>query len=340
MKQGSEHTSLSGILHPEKAQRQQKPVEDLENFTLAYSPHITDKPTVTSIMRDVLIALVPACAAAIYFFGVNALITILVCVAAAVGTEALIQWLTKKPVTVIDLSAAVTGVLLALNLPAGAPLYVPIVGAVFAIGVCKQCFGGLGHNFINPALAARAMLMVAWPVAMTTYLMPGAVDAVASATPLAMMKAGADASMIPSLLNMAIGNTAGSMGETSAIALALGGIYLLARRVISWRIPVCYIATVGVGMLIFRGAAETPYQLLSGGLFLGAIFMATDYVSSPATPLAQVVYAVGCGILTCVIRVFGGYAEGVCFSILLMNLVSPLLERAFKPRIYGEVKAK
>lgn len=310
-----------------------------EKYVLGHSPHITAKTTVTNIMLDVLIALVPACVAAIYYFGVGAALTIVVTVAAAMATELVIELLCKKPVTLHDLSAAVTGVLLALNLPAGVPLYVPIVGAVFAIGVCKMCFGGLGGNFINPALAGRAMLMVAWPVAMTTYLVPRAVDTIASATPLAMMKAG-EVSQLPSTVDMLLGNTAGSMGETCAVALLLGGIYLLIKKVISLRIPLAYVGTVAVLTLAIQGTAFLPQQLLSGGLLLGAIFMATDYVSSPCTPLAQVVFGVGCGILTCVIRNFGGYPEGVCFSILLMNLASPLLERAFPPRIYGEVKGK
>ena len=311
---------------------------DNEQYVLAFSPHITDSSTVSRIMLDVIIALLPACGAAIYFFGVQAAILLAVSVASAMATEALIQVLCKRRVTVLDGSAAVTGVLLALNLPAGVPLYIPIVGAAFAIAICKQCFGGLGHNFINPALAARAMLLVAWPVAMTTFLLPG-VDTVAAATPLAMMKAGETAGL-PSLLQMLLGQTAGSMGETSALALLLGGVYLIARRVLSCRIPLTYIGTVAVFVLLFKGPDMVLPHILSGGLFLGAFFMATDYVSSPSTPLAQFVYALGCGILTGVIRLFGGYAEGVCFSILLMNLVTPLLERAFPPRIYGEVKAK
>lgn len=311
----------------------------MENYTLAFSPHITDKSTVSRIMLDVIIALLPACIAAVYYFGVQAAIVILVCVATAVATEALIQFLTKKPITVGDLSAVVTGILLALNLPPTVPLYVPIVGAIFAIAICKQCFGGLGHNFINPALASRAMLMVAWPVAMTTYALPHMVDEIASATPLAMLKAGT-LEGLPSTMDMFLGNTAGSLGETCALALIIGGLYLLIRRVISIRIPLAYIGTVAVLTLIISGPDHLLQYLLSGGLLLGALFMATDYVSSPAIPAAQVVFGIGCGILTCVIRHFGGYAEGVCFSILLMNLTVPLLEKAFRPRIYGEVKAK
>lgn len=310
-----------------------------ENYTLAFSPHITDKPTVAGIMLDVLIALIPACVASIYFFGWRAALVLAVTVAAAMATEAVIQLLCRKKITIMDGSAAVTGVLLALNMPANVPLFVPIVGAAFAIAICKQCFGGLGHNFINPALAARAMLMVAWPVAMTTFVLPFAPDAIASATPLAMVKMGQTADL-PTVWQMAIGNTAGSMGETSAIAILIGGIYLMVRRVISFRIPVAYLGTVALFTLLIGGPSAILVQLLSGGLMLGAVFMATDYVSSPAIPWAQVAFGVGCGVLTCVIRNFGGYNEGVCFSILLMNLTVPLLEKAFRPRIYGEVKAK
>ncbi len=311
----------------------------MENYILAFSPHVTDKSTVSRIMLDVLIALIPAAAASIYFFGIRAALILVLSIISAMATEAAIELLCKKRVTVLDGSAAVTGALLALNLPANVPVYIPIVGSAFAIAICKQCFGGLGSNFINPALAARAVLLVAWPVAMTTFVMPGAADTIASATPLAMMKTGEIANL-PSVFQMAIGQTAGSMGETSAIALTIGGIYLLARKVISWRIPVTYIATVAVFTLLLKGPDLLPQQLLSGGLFLGAIFMATDYVTSPATPSAQIVFAIGCGVLTCVIRLLGGYSEGVCFSILLMNLTVPLLERGFKRRIYGEVKAK
>lgn len=310
-----------------------------QEFILAFSPHITDRPTVSRIMLDVIIALIPACVAAVYFFGWLAVRQIVLCVATAVLVEALIQKLCKRRVTVGDLSAAVTGLLLALNLPADAPIHVPIVGAAFAIAIVKQCFGGLGFNFVNPALSARAMLMVAWPVAMTTYVMPVTLDAMASATPLSLIKAGTTEAL-PSIWEMAIGNTAGAIGETCAIALVIGGIYLIVRRVISARIPLTYIGTVAVLMLIFKGADLLPYELLGGGLMMGAFFMATDYVTSPSMPWAQVVFGIGCGVITCVIRQFGGYAEGVCFSILLMNLTVPLLEKAFRPRIYGEVKAK
>ena len=292
-------------------------------------------------MRDVIIALLPATACAIYYFGPSTILTIVLSIAAAMATEALIQKLCKKPVSINDLSAVITGLLLALNLPAGCPWYLPVFGSAFAIAIAKQCFGGLGGNFVNPALAGRGMLMVAWPVAMTTFYQVGqvGVEGMTTATPLAIIK-GTSEGILPSVGDMFLGNTAGVMGETCAFALIIGGIYLIVRRVISWRIPVIYLATVAVFIFIAKGAGAVPQHLFSGGLMLGAIFMATDYVTSPTNPSAQIVYALGCGVITCVTRLFGGYNEGVCFSILLMNLATPLIERALKPKLYGEVKAK
>lgn len=313
-------------------------MEKMKGLRLSFSPHIRDNSSVTKVMLDVIIALVPAAAAGVYFFGVNALITILVSIASAVAVEALIQFLCKRKVTVSDLSAVVTGLLLALNLPPNVPIYIPIVGATFAIAIVKQCFGGLGHNFMNPALAARAVLMVAWPVAMMTWYLPGAVDTICSATPMAILKSGDLASM-PSILDMFLGNTAGCIGETSALALLIGGIYLVARKVISPRIPLCYLGTVAV-LACIVDVNTVVYHLLGGGLMLGAIFMATDYVSSPVTKGAQIIYGIGCGVVTIVIRVFGGYAEGVSFAILFMNLVAPLLEKMLKPKVLGEVREK
>lgn len=308
-----------------------------KQLLLEFSPHIRDNSSVTRIMLDVIIGLLPASIASIWFFGWGAVWNILLAVSAAVLCEGLIQFFCKKKITVLDLSAAVTGLLLALNLPAGAPWYVPVCGSVFAIAVCKQCFGGLGHNFINPALAARGMLMISWPLAMTTYLAPAGVDAVSSATPLALMQAGETAAL-PSVWQMLLGQTSGSMGETCAVALLIGGLYLVIRKVISLRIPLVFIGTTAVFLLIFNGPELLLENLLSGGLLLGAFFMATDYVTSPVTPWGQVVYAFGCGLLVAVIRSFGGYAEGVCFSILIMNLATPLIERMCRPRIYGEVR--
>ena len=313
----------------------------MAGYSLAFSPHVSDSRTVTSVMRDVIIALLPATACAIYYFGPSTILTIVLSIAAAMATEALIQKLCKKPVSINDLSAVITGLLLALNLPAGCPWYLPVFGSAFAIAIAKQCFGGLGGNFVNPALAGRGMLMVAWPVAMTTFYQVGqvGVEGMTTATPLAIIK-GTSEGILPSVADMVLGNASVVIGETCALALIIGGIYLIVRRVISWRIPVIYLATVAVFIFIARGAGAVPQHLFSGGLMLGAIFMATDYVTSPTNPSAQIVYALGCGVITCVIRLFGGYSEGVCFSILLMNLATPLIERALKPKLYGEVKAK
>jgi electron transport complex protein RnfD len=304
---------------------------------LSSAPHIRGNQSVQRIMLDVLIALLPACVAAVYFFGLNAFILILLCVGAAVGTEAAIQFFCRKPVTVADLSAAVTGVLLALNLPSGVPFYIPVVGSVFAIAIVKQCFGGLGNNFMNPALGARAFLLISWPVAMTTWFAPGGVDAVATATPLAVMANGGN---MPSLWDMFIGNHAGCLGETSALALIAGGVYLLARQVITWRIPGSFIGIVALISLLTGDLANLPYYLMAGGVILGAFFMATDYVTSPVSPRAQIIFGLGCGGITMLIRLFGGYPEGVSFSILFMNLLSPLLDKAFTPRVFGEVSSK
>jgi electron transport complex protein RnfD len=288
-------------------------------------------------MLDVIIALLPATACGVYFFGLNALWTVLVCVIAAVGTEALLQLLMKRKITALDGSAAVTGLLLALNLPPLAleHLWMPFIGAAFAIAIVKQVFGGLGHNFVNPALAARAFLVVSWPTLMTTWTMPA--DAVSSATPLTALKLGG-AELSP-YLDMAVGNIGGCIGETSAIALVIGGLYLLARRVIDWRIPGVYIATVALFTWVagpqglFTG--DALYHILGGGLMIGAIFMATDYTTSPMSSSGKIIFALGCGILTSVIRLWGGYPEGVSYSILLMNLVVPLINRAFTPKLFG-----
>lgn len=316
----------------------------MENVRLSSSPHILSSNSVTKIMTDVMLALLPATIAGCIFFGWNAFLVVVLSTASAVLTEWLIQLLTKKKTTIGDMSAAVTGLLLGLNLPPSVPFWVPIIGSAFAVAVAKQVFGGLGHNFINPALAARAMLQISWPSLMTAWTNPFTLDAVSSGTPLALIKNGAEAASsgapLPSYLNLFLGNTAGSIGETCALALLIGGVYLMIRKVISWRIPVVYIATVALFTFIAgpRGlfTGDALYHILAGGLFIGAFFMATDYVTSPVSPVAQIIFALGCGVLTSVIRLFGGYPEGVCYSILIMNLAAPLLERAFKKRIYGE----
>lgn len=311
----------------------------MANFVVSGTPHVRSKESIQSIMRDVIIALIPATAAGIFFFGIPALILIAVSIVASVFFEWLYQKLMKKTVTISDLSAVVTGLLLAMNLPASAPIWVPIVGAAFAIIFAKQLFGGLGQNFINPALAGRAFLLASYPTEMTTWTAPvgfSGADAVAVATPLATLKTGAmpDASLTDVILGTNIG---GCIGETCAVALIIGGIYLLVKHVISWRIPVLYILTVFVlTAAIGRKGLRVPvYEIFTGGLMLGAFFMATDYASSPVTPKGQIIFAIGCGVITTLIRIFGGYPEGVSYSILIMNLAVPLIERFTEPKIFG-----
>ena len=319
----------------------------MANFVVSGTPHVRSKESIQSIMRDVIIALVPATAAGIYYFGINALILIIAAIASAVVFEAICQKIMKKPVTVSDLSAVVTGLLLAMNLPATAPVWVAIVGSAFAIIFGKQLFGGLGQNFINPALAGRAFLLASYPTEMTTWAVPNGLnladaatsatsvaDAATYATPLAELKAGA---LHASIGQLAIGQVGGCIGETCAIALIIGGIYLLYKHVISWKIPVIYIGTVFILFAVIgRHGVRMPVQeILAGGVMLGGIFMATDYASSPVTPKGQIIFAVGAGLITYLIRTFGGYPEGVSYSILIMNCCVPLIERFTEPTIFG-----
>ena len=311
----------------------------MANFVVSGTPHVRSKESIQSIMRDVIIALVPATAAGIYYFGLKALILIVAAIISAVFFEWLYEKITKKPVTISDLSAVVTGLLLAMNLPAAAPVWVAIVGSAFAIIFAKQLFGGLGQNFINPALAGRAFLLASYPTEMTTWTAPtgfSGADAVTVATPLAELKTGTGA-LTASLRDLVLGNVGGCIGETCAIALIIGGIYLLYRHVISWKIPVIYIATVFILFAVIgRHGMRMPLQeIFAGGVMLGGIFMATDYASSPVTPKGQVIFAVGAGLLTYLIRTFGGYPEGVSYSILIMNCCVPLIERFTEPTIFG-----
>jgi len=316
---------------------------ELENtrFLVSSSPHIRSGETTQRIMLDVIIALMPALFAGVFYFGFGAITLTVTAVAFAVATEAVMQKILGKPVTINDLSAVVTGMLLAFNVPVTLPLWIIAVGAIFAIAIAKQCFGGLGYNFINPALAARAMLLASWPVRMTTWVAPGA-DAVSTATPLAIAKNGVEATgqALPGIWNLFIGNVGGCIGETSAIALLIGFAYLLYRGVISYRIPVVYVSTVAVLSFLFGGLDVNVmiYNIFAGGLFLGAIFMATDYSTSPMSAKGQIIFAAGCGLLTSVIRFYGGYPEGVSYSILLMNLATPLIDKYTMPRKFGEVK--
>lgn len=288
-------------------------------------------------MRDVVIALVPAAVYGVYLFGYRAAIILAISVLFAVLTEMACQKLRKQAITVNDYSAIVTGLLLGMNLSPAVPYWMPAVGSVFAIAIVKQAFGGLGHNFINPALAARAFLMASWPVNMTTWANPFtdiAPDMITQATPLALMKAGEAA---PDLGNIILGQVGGCIGETSAILLLLGGIYLVYRKVISMKMPLIIIASTAVLSFIFSGfhVEMTIAHLFSGGLVLGAVFMATDYASSPMNPKAQLIYALGIGLLIAIIRFYGGYPEGASYSILIMNVAAPLIDKFSKPRVFG-----
>ncbi|MEO0009823.1 MAG: RnfABCDGE type electron transport complex subunit D [candidate division WOR-3 bacterium] len=338
------------------------------------SPHITGPVTVNKLMWAVVIALLPAFAGSIYFFGLRALIITLLSVASALLFDALGQRLFGRKITLLDGSAVLTGILLGFNLPPNVSWWIPVAGSAFAMLVAKQFFGGLGHNFINPALAGRAFLVASWPTQMTTsWLAPrGGIisglpanalnlctDAVTTATPLNVLKQGAKL-VLPgcnphalyeqlqswtTLKNLFWGNTGGCIGETSALLLLIGGLALIIIRVIDWRIPLSYLLTVTALVLILPGHKAgllnyTIFHLLSGGLMLGAFYMATDYVTSPLTAKGRVIFGVGCGVLTVLIRLWGGYPEGVCYSILLMNVATPLIDRLTPPRLFGTRRKK
>jgi electron transport complex protein RnfD len=333
---------------------------------VSISPHVRDTVTVPRIMWSVVLALLPAFLGSIYFFGVRALWLVLIGVVAAVITEAACQKIRKKPVTVTDGSAVVTGILLVFCLPPGVPWWLPAVGSVFAIAIGKQVFGGLGHNPFNPALLGRAFLMASWPLYMTTaWRAPSlgtlsGIDAVTNATPLNLLKEAQKVLADPAATtqqmvqarevlsqlssaygNLFFGNVGGSLGETSAILLLIGGLYLLFKRYIGWKIPLTFMASVMIITGIFGGTnglftGDGLFHLLSGGLMLGAFFMATDMVTTPVTFRGRLIFGTGCGIITSVIRLAGGYPEGVCYSILLMNAFTPLIDRWTRPRWLGE----
>ncbi|MFR6023230.1 MAG: RnfABCDGE type electron transport complex subunit D [Oscillospiraceae bacterium] len=318
------------------------------NLTVSSAPHIRGNDNTRKIMLDVLIALVPALIAAVYFYGGRALVLTLVSAAACVVFEALLCLVLRKPMSVGDLSAVVTGVLLAFSLPHTCPYWVVIVGDAFAIIVVKGLIGGLGQNIFNPALGGRAFMMLLWPSAVTRFgyvLMPafdfGGVDMVASSTPLQTMSR----AVLPdvSLIDMFTGyGVLGCIGEVSVLALLIGFAWLLFRRVISWRIPVAYVGAVAVLTLIFykgdNALAWMLYSVMGGGVMLGAIFMATDYATSPTLHAAQIVYGIGCGVLTVIIRYFGIFPEGVTYAILVMNACAWALDRALPPRRFGVMK--
>ena len=320
-------------------------------LTVTPSPHIRGNTTTRSVMADVLLALTPAAAWGVFVFGVRVITVIAVSMLSSVLFEFLYQKLMKKRVAIGDLSAAVTGLLLGLNMPATIPLWIPVVGSAFAIILCKQLFGGLGKNFVNPAMAARVFLFTCWPVDMNTYSKPFVrlglfstvtADATASATPLADMTV---AEGTP-LIDLFFGNTAGCIGEVSALLLLVGGVYLLIRRTISWHTPVAFIATVAVICALFHPSTTTDIldylvrNILSGGVMLGAIYMATDYVTAPVTPVGKVIYGVGCGTITMFIRAFGSYPEGVSFGILIMNLLVWYIDRFTRPAVFGVTKQR
>lgn len=312
----------------------------MSNYAVTSSPHLRDKATSQRIMQEVCLALAPAGIAGIILYGLNAAILIAICVATCVISEFVWQKATKQPVTISDWSAVVTGLLLAYNLPATAPWWIAVIGSVIAIVLVKQLFGGIGSNFMNPALTARAILFISWSGIMGAYPIANAfqftADAVTGATPLATLNGGTTEGI--KLLDLLLGNHGGVLGETCAIAIILGGVYLLVRGIADWRIPVSFIGTVFLCYLIKDGAEMALFQLLSGGLLLGAFFMATDYATSPITGKGRVIFGIGCGFFLFIIRAFANYPEGCSFAILFMNVATPLINRFTMPRPFGEVK--
>lgn len=339
-----------------------------EKLIVTSSPHVHDTESVTKIMWIVNLTLLPAAVFSVINFGLPALITMLICIAGSVAFEAAIQYWRKKEITVYDGSAVLTGLLLAMCLPPTIPWYIPLVASFAAIGIAKHTMGGLGHNIFNPAHIGRAFVMASYPVAMTTWAVTrigkegdfsgamgkiASLDVVTGATPLGILKQqgyqalvdsfGSQAAMYKALL---IGNRGGSLGETSAILLIIGGLILIAKKYIKWQVPVVMIGTVGILTWILGGKVDGKLVLftgdpilhmISGGLIIGAFFMATDMVTTPITTKGQIIFAVGCGVITVLIRLYGGYPEGVCYSILLMNAVTPLIDRYVYPKKFGSI---
>lgn len=315
------------------------------------SPHVRSSEDTSYIMKQVIIALLPAALAGVYFFRLSAINVIFWCILGSVGFEWLYQKISKKESTIGDFSAVVTGLLLAFNVPASLPWWMCLAGSAFAIIVVKMVFGGIGNNFVNPALAARAFLLASFPVAMTSWTQTGVnwvnqgnIDVVTTATPLSFLKAGPQGIEVingngTSLFDMFIGNIGGCIGETSAILLILGGVYLMYKGIINYVIPVFYIGTVSILMFLLGGFnfEFVIYQMAAGGLMLGAFFMLTDYTTSPMTKKGQIIYAVVAGVITTVIRLYGGYPEGVSYSILFVNVMTPLIDKYTKTKVFGEV---
>ena len=329
----------------------------MSKITISPSPHVYEDTTVKRLMFDVVIAMLPVLAISIYFFGMGAIIVTLTAVVSCLAFEWLIQkYMLKKEPSITDGSALVTGILLAFNVPTNLPIWIIIVGSLVAIGVGKMSFGGLGNNPFNPALVGRVFLLISFPVQMTSWPVPTGfsnsyTDAVTGATPLGVMKEGIGAGesvsaimdKIPSHMEMFYGHMGGSMGEIAAVALLLGFVYLLIRKVITWHIPISIIATITIftgilWMINPESNADPLFHLLTGGVLLGAIFMATDYVTSPMSVKGIWIYGVGIGLITVLIRVFGAYPEGVSFAILIMNAFVPLINMYIKPKRFGEVR--
>ncbi|MDD5116637.1 MAG: RnfABCDGE type electron transport complex subunit D [Candidatus Omnitrophica bacterium] len=308
------------------------------NLIVSGSPHIHKNESVPRIMWTVVLSTIPAGIAGIIIFGIDALWVILAAVAAAVLTEAVFEVLTGRKITAADGSAVITGILLAYNLPPNVPLWMPVVGAAFSIAIGKQVFGGLGQNIFNPALIGRVFLMASWPRYMTTFTRPFSYDAVTSATPLAALKEGKVLEHL-SYLDMFLGRRGGCIGEVCILALLIGAAILLIKGYISWHIPVSYILTTAIFTYVFGASqlfhGDWLFHILNGGLILGAFFMATDYVATPLTIRGQFIFGIGCGLLTAIIRIWGGYPEGVSYAILMMNAASPFIDRYTKNRIYG-----
>jgi len=324
-------------------------------FLVSSSPHLHDGQSIAGIMKLVIVALLPASLFSIYIFGLHALRVIVIAVASALIFEALSQRIMRRPVRIKDYSAALTGLLLALNLPATSPWWLIIVGSFFAIVVAKQIYGGLGYNPFNPALVGRVVLLISFPVQMTArWVSPSrwGMDAVTTATPLGriseclLSQGRIDLNLTQQeWFDLLLGNRAGCLGEVSVVLLLAGGIFLIAKRVISWHTPVVFIGTVWILTGVFHLVdpsryADPSFHVVTGGLFIGAFFMATDYVTSPITGKGMLIFGAGCGLITVVIRLFGAYPEGVSFAILLMNAVTPLIDRYVKPKVFGAEKRK
>lgn len=335
---------------------------ETDKLIVSSSPHLHSGENISKIMLFVIVSLLPACAAGIYFFGFNALKILVLCTVSCVAVEEICCRLAKKPSTIKDGSAALTGILLAMNLSAGVPWWICLIGSVMAIGLAKQLYGGLGYNPFNPALVARVGLLIGFTQIMTTWeptmemaanknhplhsFMQKGVDTVTCPTPLGIVKEGLPAEKIKivtgskAVAEYAIGNVGGCLGETSALALLVGGLALIIKKIIKWQIPVAYIGTVAIftGIVHYFNPSATPsavFHLVTGGLFLGAFFMATDMVTSPMTGLGGLFFGIGCGIITCLIRIWGSYPEGVSFSILIMNALTPFIDRYTCKRPFG-----